>query len=103
MARRKKQVTLSIDPDVWLRCQRLKEQGGVNWSEVAEMAFLKVLDLVDRAMVIKSATGSMTEVVGDLERSAKADYHESVAVIYELLNQADLQPISKELESVSKK
>ena len=96
MSRKKKQVTLSIDPDVWLRCQRLKEQGAINWSEVAELAFVKVLDLVDRAMVIKSATGSMGEVVGDMERTAKANYHESVSVIYELLNQPEsTSPISK--------
>lgn len=103
MARIRKQISLSIDPDVWKRCQRLKEQGGVNWSEVAEQAFVTVLDLVDRAVAIKAATGSMDEVVGDLERVAKSTYHKSLADLHQILPESVQPEIHEKSMELSKK
>lgn len=43
----RKKVTLSIDEDVWKRCQFLHRTAGANWSQVAERAFSVVLETFD--------------------------------------------------------
>jgi len=44
MAKFKKKVTLSIDAEIWDRCQFLHRTAGANWSQVAEKAFTVVLE-----------------------------------------------------------
>jgi hypothetical protein len=43
----RKKVTLTIDEDVWKRCQFLHRTAGANWSQVAERAFSVVLETFD--------------------------------------------------------
>jgi hypothetical protein len=43
----RKKVTLTIDEDIWKRCQYLHRTAGANWSQVAERAFSVVLETFD--------------------------------------------------------
>jgi hypothetical protein len=52
----KKSVTLTIDEDLWERCQRLRRTAGANWSEIAEVAFASVLDTFDKLSVARDET-----------------------------------------------
>lgn len=52
----KKQVTLSIDEDLWARCQLLRRTAGANWSEIAESAFISVIDTFDKLSVPRDET-----------------------------------------------
>jgi hypothetical protein len=53
----RKKVTLTIDEDVWKRCQFLHRTAGANWSQVAERAFSVVLETFDE-MVSSDTLGS---------------------------------------------
>ena len=39
----KKRVNLSIDPQVWARCREKGKKFGLNWSQIAEEAFVGIL------------------------------------------------------------
>jgi hypothetical protein len=52
MARAK--VTLTIDKDIWQRCQFLHRTAGANWSQVAERAFSVVLETFDELVSSES-------------------------------------------------
>ena len=39
----RKRISLTIDPDVWERCQSIGKEFGLNWSQIAEEAFVNVL------------------------------------------------------------
>ena len=39
----RKKINLSIDSEVWARCQKVRKRFGLNWSQIAEEAFVNVL------------------------------------------------------------
>ena len=39
----RKKINLSVDPEVWARCQKVRKRFGLNWSQIAEEAFVNVL------------------------------------------------------------
>ena len=75
----KTRVTVTIDSDVWRRCQHLKKLHGFNWSNYLEQALLTALELVDRAEQVHSSTGSLEAVVSDFDRSAKYAYRDAIS------------------------
>ena len=52
----KKSVTLTIDEDLWERCQRLRRTAGANWSQIAELAFYSVVETFDKLSVPRDET-----------------------------------------------
>ena len=44
----KKRVNLSIDPGVWARCREKGKKFGLNWSQIAEEAFVGILLQLDQ-------------------------------------------------------
>jgi hypothetical protein len=84
--RYKKRVTLTIDPEVWARCQQLTEQAGCNWSQVAEECFSKIIEVVDAQLEAHKS--------GNHEKSLlllQASYHKTLSDMYTAIDgvQAD--------------
>ena len=74
---RKKKVTLSIDPDVWTRCQILSSHVGfMNWSELAEMSFRSILDVFEPSLMMLSDGHQPQEVVDEIVKQLDVHYHE---------------------------
>jgi len=53
-------VTLTIDKEVWKRCQFLHRTAGANWSQVAERAFSVVLETFDEMVSADTLDSSPT-------------------------------------------
>ena len=52
----KQRISLTVDPEVWVRCRQKSKEYGLNWSEIAEQAFSAVLiQLEQMERVIHSA------------------------------------------------
>ncbi len=60
MARIRKRISLTIDAEVWERCQFLHRTAGANWSQVAETAFSVVLETVDEMLATDTLDSSPT-------------------------------------------
>jgi hypothetical protein len=95
---KKKKVTLTIDEDLWARCQILRRTAGANWSEVAEQAFSAVVETVDQLLVAhsdaqssESATSFGTQALAVLE----AHYQTAVSETHRILSEAKPSDISK--------
>jgi len=74
---RKRQVTLTIDPDVWARCQTLSSHVGfMNWSELAEMSFRTILDVFEPSLMMLSDGHQPQEVVDEIRKQLDVAYHE---------------------------
>ena len=74
---RKKKVTLSIDPDVWKRCQALSSRVSfMNWSELAELSFNSILDVFEPSLMMLSDGRQPQEVVDEIVKQLDVAYHE---------------------------
>lgn len=71
-------VTLSLDPDLWAKCQRLRAAYGVSWSQVAQQAFAGIVEMLERAEVAYSVDGP-DAVSDDLKRQLDSLYFESLS------------------------
>jgi len=60
MPRIRKRISLTIDADVWERCQFLHRTAGANWSQVAEQAFSIVLQATDEMLAADALNPSAT-------------------------------------------
>ena len=65
MAKKKRRckVSLTLNPDVWARCKEKGEKYDLNWSQVAEEAFLAVL------LQLEQVENIVESVPPDLEAS----------------------------------
>ena len=94
---RKKRVGLTIDPEVWARCQEIGKKFDLNWSQIAEEAFVNVLQHMEELEKILNSMPS------DLQRSAaKANLKGFIERTYTDLNQ-ELEEEIPESNSKSKK
>jgi hypothetical protein len=75
---RKATVTLSLDPDLWVKCQRLRAAYGVSWSQVAQQAFAGIVEMLERAEAVHAVDGS-DGVSDDLKRQLDSLYFESLS------------------------
>ena len=74
---RKQKVTLSIDPDVWKRCQALSSRVSfMNWSELAELSFNSILDVFEPSLTMLSDGHQPQEVVDEIVKQLYVHYHE---------------------------
>lgn len=74
---KKQKVTLSIDSDVWKRCQVLSNTVGfMNWSELAEMSFRSILDVFEPSLTMLSDGHQPQEVVDKIVKQLDVSYHE---------------------------
>jgi hypothetical protein len=60
MPRIRKRITLTVDADIWKRCQFLHRTAGANWSQVAEKAFSVVLETFDGMVATDTLDSSPT-------------------------------------------
>lgn len=52
----KQRISLTVDPDIWVRCRQKSKEYGLNWSEIAEQAFAAVLvQLEQMERIVQSA------------------------------------------------
>ena len=65
MIKKKKRckVSLTLNPDLWARCKEKSEEYGLNWSQIAEEAFLAVL------LHLEQIENTVKSVSSDLEAS----------------------------------
>ena len=90
---RKKKVTLTIDEDLWARCQILRRTAGANWSEVAEQAFSTVVDTVDQLLVAHSDLQSSEAVTSfGTEALAVLEAHYQTALAQTQLILSEVKP-----------
>lgn len=76
---RKKKVTLSIDPDVWTRCQTLSSQVPfMNWSELAEISFTEILNTFESSLKAFADGSQPDEVVQAVLDQLDLQYHQIV-------------------------
>ena len=61
--KRRCKVSLTLNPDVWARCKEKGEKYDLNWSQVAEEAFLAVL------LQLEQVENIVESVPPDLEAS----------------------------------
>jgi len=88
MPRKKAQINLSVDKELWGRCQLLKEKLDVNWSEVAEFAFRSVLDSYEM-LAAAYLKGESWDEAGDKAIVALTTmFTKSVADTYTAINDA---------------
>ena len=93
----KKRVNLSIDPQVWARCREKGKKFGLNWSQIAEEAFVGVLLQLDELEKI------IVSIPPELQVSvAKTKLKDFVERSYIQLNQ-ELEDSISDQESKSKK
>lgn len=95
----KKKVTLSIDQEVWARCQVLSRTAGANWSEVAEQAFTKVADIVDELLASHPNVQSSESIQAFREDSLallESHYQKAVEQVQDSL------PVTSKVQASSK-
>lgn len=74
---RKQKVTLSIDSDVWKRCQVLSNRVSfMNWSELAELSFNSILDAFEPSLTLLADGHQPQEVVDQIVKQLDFTYHE---------------------------
>lgn len=74
---RKQKVTLSIDSDVWKRCQALSNTVSfMNWSELAEQSFRTILDVFEPSLMMLSDGHQPQEVIDEIRKQLDVSYHE---------------------------
>ncbi len=74
-ARYRQRVNLTIDPNVWAECRQKSKEYGLNWSEIAEEAFLGVLlQLREVERIVQSASSSPPELKASIVKSQLRDY-----------------------------
>ena len=63
--RQRQRVNLTIDPKVWALCREKGEKYGLNWSQIAEEAFLGILlQLQEVEKIVESdSSGLETSIV----------------------------------------
>ena len=84
--RGRKRIGLTIDPDIWERCQTKSKLYGVNWSLVAEQAFsVLLLQLENLEAVLASSNGDNSSSV--LKASLKAYLADQFAHSYKEIEQ----------------
>lgn len=89
-------VTLNINSDVWYRCQRLRKmsQNKVNWSKIAEDAFMEVLN--NEQVMFLASLNQEVKTLEDLNRLEHAamlmllklqkQYSDNVTDLYDAIN-----------------
>jgi len=76
---RKKKVTLSIDVDVWTRCQNLSSQVPfMNWSEMVEISLIEILNTFESSLKSFADGSQPEEVIQDVLDQLDLQYHQIV-------------------------
>lgn len=76
---RKKKVTLTIDADIWTRCQNLSSQVPfMNWSELAEISFTEILNTFELSLKAFADGSQPDEVVQSVLDQLDLQYHQIV-------------------------
>jgi len=76
---RKKKVTLTIDADIWTRCQNLSSQiPFMNWSELAELSFTEILNTFESSLKGFADGSQPEEVIQDVLDQLDFQYHQIV-------------------------
>ena len=87
----RKKINLSIDSEVWVRCQKVRRRFGLNWSQIAEKAFVNVLVHMEELEKI------LDSIPPELQASvAKTKLRDFVERSYSQLNQELGENISSE-------
>ena len=91
----KRKITLSVDPDLWAECREKRKKYGLNWSQIAEQAFLGVLlQLREVEKIVEAASTDSSSLDTSIVKSQLNDY---VSRTFSQLNK-DFEEVSKELE-----
>lgn len=89
----RRRINLTIDPELWERCQRVGKKFGLNWSRIAEETFFNVLSQMEELEKI------LDSIPPELQASmAKANLRKFVEQTYGDLNQ-ELQENTSESKS----
>ena len=98
MARTKhrRKITLTVDPELWAECREKRKQYGLNWSRIAEQAFLAVLlQLEEVEKIVESASVNSSNLDTSIVKSRLNDY---VNRTFLQLNE-DFEEVSQEIEA----
>lgn len=83
----KKRVNLTIDADMWKRCQQISAQYDfVNWSEIAETSFLQILVVLDRAAKAHQQGETVESITDQMLLYFQSQYHEALSETYKAVN-----------------
>ena len=94
--RHKKKITLSVDPKLWAECWEKRKKYGLNWSQIAEQAFLAVLlQLEEVEKIVESASTDSSNLDTSIVKSRLNDY---VSRTFSQLNE-DFEEVSQEIEA----
>lgn len=61
MGRNRKRVTLTINPELWERCQALQEKVDISWSRVVEQILSGMLDMIEPSAAGEEVTPAGVE------------------------------------------
>jgi hypothetical protein len=85
----RKRVNLTIDQDVWTRCQYMSSQFDfINWSSVAQTAFEQILVLLDETLEALSEGETSEDAMQRAILRFQVQYHASLSHAYKTLREA---------------
>ena len=74
-SKHKRKITLTVDPDLWAECREKRKKYGLNWSQIAEQAFLGVLlQLREIENIIESSSVDSLGLDTSIVKSRLNDY-----------------------------
>ena len=92
----RQRVNLTIDSRVWAECKEKRKKYQLNWSQIAEQAFVAVLlQLNEVERIVKSSSTSSGNLDSLVVKSQLSDYIARTCVGLE----NELKEISQELEA----
>ena len=92
----KRKITLTVDPDLWAECREKRDKYGLNWSQIAEEAFLGVLlQLREIEKIIDSAPKDSSGLDTSIVKSRLNDY---VNRAFSKLN-TELEEVTREIDT----
>ena len=78
---RRQRINLTVDPDIWSLCRKKGQEYDLNWSEIAEEAFLSVLlQLQEIEKIVQSASSAPSDLKASIVKSKLKNYINSTCV-----------------------
>ena len=91
----RRKITLTVDSDLWAECREKRKRYGLNWSQIAEEAFLGVLfQLREIEKIVDSSSTDSSSLDALVVKSRLKDY---VSRTFLRLNK-ELEEVSREID-----
>ena len=79
--KKRRRINLTVNSDIWETCQKKGQEYDLNWSEIAEEAFLGVLlQLQEVEKIVQSASSSPSDLRASMVKSQLKNYINSTCV-----------------------